>query len=322
MRLPAQASTAPIRALGGYPLLRPIGSGGMSVVYLGYAAAARRPVAVKVLADHLAGDQTFVNRFYREAILSRNLSHPALVRGLDHGFDATAGKHFLVLEYVDGPTAQAALERLGRFPAGVAVRVALDVAAALTYLHGRQFVHRDVKPENVLLQTRPPAKLADLGLVKRVVTDGHLTATNEGFGTPHYMPREQAVNAALADARSDVFALGATLYHLLTGRVPFPDTDADPTAPRESYPPPSAVCPEVPAALDGVVARMLANDPRGRFGSAGEVAAALEEAGPVCPPEEYAAVVIRATADPAADGPAGDSPTRLAALDPGPPAAG
>jgi serine/threonine-protein kinase len=286
----------------------------MSVVYLGYDTAAGRPVAVKVLADHLSGDQAFVNRFYREAILSRNLSHPALVHGLNHGYDAAAGKHFLVLEYVDGPTAQAALDRLGRFPVGVAVRVVLDVAAALGYLHAKQFVHRDVKPENVLLQARPPAKLADLGLTKRIAADGHLTAANEGFGTPHYMPREQAMNAALADARSDVFALGATLYHLLTGRVPFPDTDADPAGPRDSYLPPSGVCPDVPPPLDAAVARMLASDPLKRFASAAEVIASLHRIDLTCDPDEYAAVVAQAT--PETNGLPAESPTWLD--DPGP----
>jgi serine/threonine-protein kinase len=287
----------------------------MSEVFLGYDPTALRPAAVKVLADHLAGTQQFVNRFYREAILTRRLAHPSLIRGLAHGFDPAANKHFLVLELVDGPTAQAVLERSGRFPPGVAVRITLDVAAALGYLHDHRLVHRDVKPENVLLQPAPPAKLADLGLAKRVATDGHLTAANEGFGTPHYMPFEQAVNAALADARSDVFALGATLYHLLTGRVPFPDADADPSAPRPPFEPAHAVCAEVPAALDPVLGRMLAADPRGRFQSAAEVAAALERAGPVCTAGEYTAFVTRAAVevgDPTGDGKRDDQPTRYA----------
>jgi serine/threonine protein kinase len=276
---PTARSVHALRYVGGYTLLRPLGTGGMSVVHLGYDDASHTSVAVKVLADHLAGDQQFVNRFYREAVLTRSLSHPALVRGLKHGFDPDAHAHFLALEFVDGPTAHAALDRLGRFPPAVAVRVALDAASALAHLHRKRLVHRDVKPDNLLLPTAGPAKLADLGLAKQIATDGHLTVTAQGFGTPHYMPYEQAVNAALADERSDVFALGATLYHLLTGVVPFPDSDTNPSAPRTAFVPAGEVRPDLPPAVDAALERMLAADPRKRFASMAEVTAALERCG-------------------------------------------
>lgn len=302
-------------AVGGYPLLRLLGVGGMSRVYLGYCRKTDRPVAVKVLADHLSGDQQFVNRFYREAVLSRSLFHPALVRGFDHGFDTTSSAHFLAMEFVDGPTARAVTERTGRLPPGVAVRVTADVAMALEYMHARGYVHRDVKPENVLLQPTPPAKLGDLGLAKRTAGDSALTAANQGVGTPHYMSYEQALNAALVDGRSDVYSLGATLYHLLTGKVPYPDSESQPASRLAAVIPASRLCPDVPLALDLVLERMLAGDPRRRYQTAADVISALTAAGPACSDAEYTEYVTRTRdAAPAT----AEHPTRV---DPPPPAA-
>jgi serine/threonine-protein kinase len=299
---------AKANAVGGYPLLRLLGVGGMSRVYLGYDQKTARPVAVKVLADHLSGDQQFVNRFYREAVLARSLFHPALVRGFDHGFDPAAAAHYLALEFVDGPTARAVGERAGRLPPGVAVRVTVDVAMALEYMHARGYVHRDVKPENVLLQPTPPAKLGDLGLAKRTAGDAALTAANQGVGTPHYMSYEQSLNAALVDGRSDVYSLGATLYHLLTGKVPFPHSEAQPASRLAAAVPASRVCADVPVALDLVLERMLAGDPRRRYQSAAEVIAALSAAGPACSDAEYTEYVTRTRH---AAPPAAESPTRV-----------
>ena len=239
----------------------------MSEVYLGYDSTDGTSVAVKVLAAHLSREKQFVNRFYREARLSRELSHPSLVRGYSFGYDPETDKHYLAMEYVDGPTAKAVLDEVGPWPAAVAVRAVSEVAAALDFLHGRQLVHRDVKPENILLTRTGPAKLADLGLVKRLSGDSQLTAANQGVGTPSYMPHEQAMNAALVDARSDVFALGATLLHLLTWEVPPSVADS------------FAGHPNVPPVLEPVLRRMLARNPRDRYPSAAEAAAALTATG-------------------------------------------
>src|SRR5215207_9708667 len=135
------------RAVAGFRLLRKIGEGGMSAVYQSYDVSADRPVAVKILADHLAGQPEFVGRFYREARLSRVLEHTNIVQGYASGFDADANKHYLVLEFIDGPTTHGALARLGRLPVGVVVRIGIDIATALEFLHDRQYVHRDVKPD-------------------------------------------------------------------------------------------------------------------------------------------------------------------------------
>jgi eukaryotic-like serine/threonine-protein kinase len=271
-----------LREVAGYHLLRRVGEGGMSTVFLAYDVTAGSPVAVKLLADHLADSREFVNRFYREARLSRLLAHPNLVRGLAAGYDSVAAKHYLILEFIDGPTAHAALGRLGRFPVGVAVQVGLDIARALGFLHSRRYVHRDVKPDNVLLHPDGVAKLADLGLAKRLNDDAQITSTSQGVGTSYYMAYEQALNANLVDGRSDIFALGATLYHLLTGEVPFPGATHEEVVrgkEGDAFRPARELNADIPLPLAEIIARSLARDPRARFQSAGELAAALEATG-------------------------------------------
>ena len=266
------------RTIAGYRLLRQVGEGGMSTVFLSYDVAAAAPVAVKVLADHLATSREFVNRFYREARLSRLLSHPNLVRGLAAGYDPDARKHYLVLEFVDGPTAHAALTANGTFPVGVAVQAGIDIARALDFLHARNYIHRDVKPDNVLLHPDGVAKLADLGLAKRLNDDPHLTSVNRGLGTSYYMAYEQALNADLVDGRSDIYALGATLYHLLTGVVPFPGAtheDIMRGKRQNVVVPVDRLNDGVPVPVAEIIAKSLALDPGRRFQTAGELADAL-----------------------------------------------
>jgi serine/threonine protein kinase len=266
------------QTVAGYRLLRRVGEGGMSTVYLSYDVPTRRAVAVKLLADHLAGRHEFVNRFYREARLSRILHHPTLIQGYAAGYDPVANRHYLVLEFVDGPSAHTALTRTGRLPVGAAVRIGIDIARALAFLHARNFVHRDVKPDNVLLHPDGGAKLADLGLAKRLSDDSHLTSVNTGVGTSYYMPYEQALNAALVDGRSDIFALGATLYHLLTGQVPFPGATHEEIIrgkEHDRFVPVRKLNPDVPAGLADILANTLARDPRARFQDADHLADAL-----------------------------------------------
>ncbi len=269
------------RTLGGYRLLRRIGEGGMGVIYLGYHETEDRQVAIKVLSDHLANSQTLVDRFYREAKSGALLNHPNIVRNLAVGQDHSTGKHYLVLEYVDGPSAHALLDRFGRLSVGDAVHIALDVARALEHAHSRNVIHRDIKPDNILISPSGLAKLSDLGLAKRTDEASHLTATRQGFGTPYYMPYEQALNARQADGRSDVYALGATLYHLVAGQVPFSGVNSLEILDKKKlgfFAPASSVNPEVPRELDGILERMLACEPHDRYQTASELIVDLERA--------------------------------------------
>jgi serine/threonine-protein kinase len=267
------------RSVGDYRILRRLGEGGMGSVYLGYHEGEDRQVAIKVLADQLASNEAYVKRFYREARSGEFLNHPNIVRGLLVGQDQATRKHYLVLEFVDGPSALALLEKFGRLSVGDAVHIALDVARALEHAHSRNIVHRDIKPDNILITRSGVAKLSDLGLAKRTDEASHLTGTRQGFGTPWYMPYEQAINAKHADARSDIYALGATLYHLVTGEVPFSGLNHLEVMDKKSqgdFPRASSRNPEVPPVLDQILGRMLAKQPDDRYQTASELIVDLE----------------------------------------------
>ncbi len=289
-----------LRSLGEYRILRRLGEGGMGFVYLGYHEGQDAQVAIKVLADHLASNQAFVDRFYREAKNGQLLNHPNIVRTLTVGQDRATHKHYLVLEFVDGPSIHQLLDRFGKLSVGDAVHIVLDVARALEYAHSRNIVHRDIKPDNVLVTQSGVAKLADLGLAKRTDEASHLTATKQGFGTPHYMPYEQAMNAKYADGRSDVYALGATLYHLVTGAVPFAGVNHLEVVEKKNegvYAPASELNPEVPRELDVILAKMLARQPRDRYQTASELIVDLERSGLSAPVPSFVDPQ-RAMADP------------------------
>jgi serine/threonine-protein kinase len=268
-----------LNTLGRYRILRRLGEGGMGSVYLGYLEEEDQQVAIKVLADQLASNQGYVERFYREAKSGSLLNHPNIVRCITVGQDKPTGKHYLVMEFVDGASAHALLDCFGKLPVGDAVHLILDIAHALEHAHSRNIIHRDIKPDNILITRAGLAKLADLGLSKRTDENSHLTGTRQAFGTPHYMPYEQAVNAKQADGRSDTYALGATFYHLVTGEVPFPgDSHLDVVDKKEkgTFVPASRINPEVPAELDRILNKMLAREPRDRYQTASELIVDLE----------------------------------------------
>ncbi len=268
-----------LHRLGRYRLLRKLGEGGMGAVYLGYLEGQASQVAIKVLNESLNSNQAFVDRFYREAKSGALLSHPNIVRSLNVGQDQATTLHYLVLEFVDGPSARELMDTRGPLPVGDAVHITLDVARALEHAHSRNIVHRDIKPDNILLSPTGTAKLSDLGLAKRIDEASHLTATRQGFGTTAYMPYEQAVNARKADGRSDIYALGATLYHLVTGQVPFPGENHLDVVEKKKvgeFVPAGELNAAVPRVLDQILARMLARDPQGRYQTASDLIVDLE----------------------------------------------
>jgi serine/threonine-protein kinase len=271
-----------LRSVGDYRLLRRLGQGAMGSVYLGYDDKHKCQVAIKVLSDQLASNADFVERFYREAKSGALLSHPNVVRCITAGQDPKTHKHYLVLEYIEGFSAHALLERLGHLSVGDAVHVILDVARALEHAHSRNIVHRDIKPENILITVSGVAKLADLGLAKRMDETSNLTALRQGFGSLYYVPYEQAFNAKQADCRSDIYALGATFYHLLTGEVPFPGKSHMEIAEKKvegTYPAASSLNPEIPQVLDKILEKMLARDPPDRYQVVSELIVDLERSG-------------------------------------------
>ena len=263
----------------GFKILRQLGEGGMGAVFLAYDAKAQRQVALKVLSAELAAVQASLDRFRREGTSGQSLNHPNIVRNYDAGQDESTGLHYLVLEFVDGPSAHELLERFGRLKVADAVHIVHDVASALQHAHNNAIIHRDIKPANILLTSAGVAKLSDLGLAKRTDEASHLTHARQGVGTPYYMPYEQAMNGKVADVRSDLFALGATLYHLLTGEVPFPgDTPVDVMEKKDVgiYLPARALNPEVPESLERVLGRLLARRPEHRYLSASDLVIDLE----------------------------------------------
>ncbi len=295
---PATAASRPAsdplqepRSLGDYRILRRLGEGGMGAVYLGYHEGRGEQVALKVLPDQLAGNQAYVERFYREARSGSLLNHPNIVRCISVAQDKATTKHYLVLEFVDGTSALHLLEKFTRLTVGDAVHVALDIARALEHAHSRNVVHRDIKPDNILITRSGVSKLSDLGLAKRTDEASHLTATRQGFGTPYYMPYEQALNARQADARSDVYALGATLYHLVAGEVPFPGVNHLEVMDKKNlgeFLPASFHNPAVPPALDRILDRMLAREPDDRYQTASELIVDLERSRLAAPVPSFA----------------------------------
>lgn len=251
-----------------FHILRTLGEGGMGEVFLAFDTQSRRQVALKLLAEPLIADRNRVERFYREARIGAQLKHENLVHTLHYGQDAITGRHFMVLEYVDGPSCRYLLERDGRLQVPDALLITYQVARALELIHELKIVHRDVKPDNILITSAGVAKLADFGLAKQLDDPDDLTAQHAAFGSSYYMPYEQAKNAGFVDSRSDIFSLGATLYHLVTGQVPFPgENHAEVVARKQNdrFVPANELNPDVPKRLDAILARMLARDPRKRY---------------------------------------------------------
>jgi serine/threonine protein kinase len=267
--------------MGPYRILRLLGIGGMGAVYLAFDKTGNRQVAVKVLSAENAPRQGILRRFQLEGQHGAMLQHPNIVRSYDSGQDTASGLHYIVLEYVEGPTAHELLDQKGKLEVGDAVHIVLDIARALEHAHKSRIIHRDIKPGNILLAPSGLAKLTDLGLAKRHGDTHKLTHHSQGIGTPYYMPYEQAMNARMADERSDIYALGATLFHLLTGEVPFPGETSLEVVEKKAqgtYPPAQSFNPLVPDNLEAILAQMLGRNPEDRYQTVSEVIVDLERA--------------------------------------------
>src|SRR4051794_31780082 len=204
----------------GYQILERIGKGSMGLVYKAKQASVNRVVAVKVLLDALAQNKEFIKRFRREAEIAAKLAHNNIVGVIDAG--EVAGHHYFVMEYVEGETIKDMLERGKIFDEKIALKIVLAVAEALKHAHQRGLIHRDVKPENVILTKDGNVKLADLGLARPTADEKWAMAeAGMAIGTPFYISPEQVRGQVDVDIRGDIYGLGATLYHMVTGKPPY-----------------------------------------------------------------------------------------------------
>jgi len=260
---------------GRYRLEQRLGIGGMSTVQLAFDERLERYVAVKLLAEHLAADPTFVSRFRREALAAARLVHPNIVQVFDFGFDDHTGQHFIVMEHVSGQSCAELLRDRGHLDPEETVNVVTQACRGLDYAHRGGVVHRDVKPGNLLRASDGGVKLADFGIAK-ATEQSSITQVGSVLGTAAYLAPEQARGEEAGPA-ADLYSLGVVSYQLLTGRLPYEATSLSELAlkqQREAPMPLEALNPEVPPTLARAVFLALSLDPAGRP----DGALALEEA--------------------------------------------
>jgi serine/threonine-protein kinase len=263
---------------GRYAVIERVGVGGMAEVYRARDELLGREVAVKVLSERLSTDRSFVERFRREAQAAANLNHPNIVSLYDYGSDGAT--NFIVMEYIDGRSLGELIQQEAPLLPERAAEIAGDVAKALERAHTAGLVHRDIKPNNIMLTSTGQTKVTDFGIVRALggETDQQMTQTGMVIGTAAYLSPEQAQGNPV-DARSDVYSLGCVLYEMLTGTTPF--TGDTPLAVaykhvREMPDPPSSLNPDVPADLDAIAMKSLAKNPDNRYTSATEMREDLE----------------------------------------------
>jgi serine/threonine-protein kinase len=266
------AAKKAVTQLGDFQLVKKLGQGGMGTVYLATQLSLDRKVALKTLSPEFAKRPDFVERFLRECRSMARLQHPNVVQV--YAAESKQGAHYAAIEYIDGRSMQSWLNDLGRLEIGDALHVVLVCADALKHAHAQNMIHRDIKPDNILVTSRGVVKVADFGLAKVVDEDTSLTQSGTGMGTPLYMAPEQARNAKHVDWRTDIYALGCTLYHFLTGELPFRGEDTITlilAKEKGTFKSAKKLRPEIPERLDLMIDKMLAKDPSARYADCGEL---------------------------------------------------
>ena len=255
----------------GYEILERLGKGSMGLVFKARQTSVDRIVAVKVLLDTLAENKEFIKRFEREAKIAAKLQHTNIVNAIDAG--EVEGHHYFVMEYVEGATIKDEIDKGKVFDEKVALKIVIAVAEAMKHAHERGLIHRDIKPENVILTKDGQVKLADLGLA-RLTADEKWAMAEAGMaiGTPYYISPEQVRGQVDVDIRGDIYSLGATLYHMVTGRVPYPgDTPAEVMRKHVDKNliliPPDHINTRLSSGLGVVVETMMAKNRDSRYGN-------------------------------------------------------
>lgn len=244
-----------------------LGAGAMGKVYRAEDLAARRDVALKILGPEYAKYPHFLQRFQNEARALGKLNHPNIVAAFDVGEDG--GRYYVVMELCEGQSLEERLKNKKPIPVPESLEIALQSARGLEHAHARGLIHRDIKPGNILVSKDGVSKILDLGLSKNTESsDGFSTAQGMTVGTPHYMSPEQARGSAQTDLRTDIYSLGCTLFHMLTGYPPFVAKTPEKIMEKhlkERAPKPSEIRPEIPAYVDALVLRMMAKKPEDRY---------------------------------------------------------
>ena len=250
-----------------YQIIKSIGEGGMANVYLAYDTILDRNVAVKILRGDLAEDEKFVRKFQREAISASSLSHPNIVEMYDVGEDD--GRYFIVMEYVEGVTLKNLIKRRGALTLSEVIDIMLQLTSAIACAHDSYIIHRDIKPQNVLILDDGRVKITDFGIAM-ALNSNELTQTNSVMGSVHYLPPEQA-NGTGATIKSDIYSLGILMYELITGNLPFKGDSAVEIAIKQMKEPiPSIVeqNPNIPQSVENIILKASAKNPKNRYESA------------------------------------------------------
>lgn len=247
-----------------YQIIRTIGEGGMANVYLAYDTILDRNVAVKILRGDLANDEKFVRRFQREAIAASSLSHPNIVEMYDVGEDD--GRYFIVMEYVEGVTLKSLIKRRGSLTLTEVIDIMLQLTSGIACAHESFIIHRDIKPQNVMILDDGRVKITDFGIAM-ALNSNELTQTNSVMGSVHYLPPEQA-NGTGSTIKSDIYSLGILMYELLTGKLPFKGENAVEIAikhMKEPIPSITEFNPEIPQCIENIILKASAKNPKNRY---------------------------------------------------------